>query len=218
MASPTVENYLKALYSLANEAGEINLSDLSIQLEVSKPSANSMVKTLMQQGWVIYEKYKPIKMTEAGRKAAALVIRKHRLTEMFLVKKMGFAWDEVHDIAEQIEHIKAPEFFDRMDHLLDFPKVDPHGSPIPDKEGNVPVFNYKKLSECLVGDRVRLVGLNQSSKELLEFLDSRNIGLQVELEIKSIEPFDHSMLLTYAQHPSETLSQKVCERLLVEKL
>jgi DtxR family Mn-dependent transcriptional regulator len=218
MASITVENYLKALYSLANDSGEINLSDLSDHLGVSKPTVNSMVKTLDKEGWVKYEKYKPLRLTEKGRKAAALVIRKHRLTEMFLVERMGFGWEEVHEIAEQIEHIKAPEFFDRMDKLMDFPKVDPHGSPIPDKEGNILDHNYKKLSECKSGDLVRLVALNHSSKEFLEFLDSREISLKLELEIKSIEPFDNSMLVSYHQHPSETLSQKVCERLLVEKV
>ena len=218
MASSTVENYLKALYTLADETGEINLSGLSVHLGVSKPTVNSMVKTLNQEGWLKYEKYKPLKLTEKGRMAAALIIRKHRLTEMFLVEKMGFGWEEVHEIAEQIEHIKAPAFFDRMDKLMDFPKVDPHGSPIPDKEGNIIDHNYKKLSECQVGDQVRLVALNHSSKEFLEFLDSRNIFLKLELEIRSIEKFDHSMLVGYHQHPSETLSQKVCERLLVEKV
>ena len=218
MASPTVENYLKALYTLANEAGQINISALSIRLEVSKPSVNSMVKTLQQEGWVKYEKYKPLELTEKGRKAAALIIRKHRLTEMFLVEKMGFGWEEVHEIAEQVEHIKAPAFFARMDKLMDFPKVDPHGSPIPDEEGNIVDHNYKKLSECQAGSRVRLVALNHSSKEFLEFLDSREISLKLELEIKSIESFDNSMLVNYRKHPSETLSQKVCERLLVEKV
>lgn len=218
MASSTVENYLKALYTLANEAGEINLSDLSVHLGVSKPTVNSMVKTLNLEGWVKYEKYKPLKLTEKGRKAAALIIRKHRLTEMFLVEKMDFGWDEVHEIAEQVEHIKAPAFFDRMDKLMDFPKVDPHGSPIPDKEGNIIDHNYKKLSECQAGDRVRLVALNHSSKEFLKFLDSREISLKLELEINAIESFDKSMLVSYTNHPSETLSQKVCDRLLVEKV
>lgn len=218
MASSTVENYLKALYTLADETGEINLSNLSVYLKVSKPTVNSMVKTLTKEGWVAYEKYKPIKLTEKGRKAAALIIRKHRLTEMFLVEKMGFGWDEVHEIAEQVEHVKVTTFFDRMDKLLDFPKVDPHGSPIPDKEGNIIRHNYKKLSECQVGDKVRLVALNQSSKELLEFLNSRNISLKIEFEIKSIETFDNSMSINYHQYTAETLSHKVCERLLVEKL
>lgn len=218
MASQTVENYLKALYSLANAAGEIGISDLSQRLGVSKPTANSMVKTLQQQGWVIYEKYKPLKLTEEGRKAAALIIRKHRLTEMYLVEKMDFGWEEVHEIAEQIEHIKAPAFFDRMDKMLDFPKFDPHGSPIPDKDGNITVYDYKKLSDCQIGDRVKLVALNHSSKEFLEFLDSRSISLKTELEVISIESFDNSMIVSYNEHPLATLSQKACERLLVEEL
>lgn len=188
MASATVENYLKALYTLANEDGEINLSDLSIRLGVSKPSVNSMVKTLDQEGLVAYKKYKPLKLTNKGQKAAALIIRKHRLTEMYLVEKMGFGWEEVHDIAEQIEHIKAPLFFDRMDKLMSFPKVDPHGSPIPDKNGIVVDHNYKKLSECRTGDKIRIVALDHSSKEFLEFLDSREISLNIDLEVTSIEP------------------------------
>ncbi len=218
MNSPTVENYLKALYSLANEQGEVNISNLSSSLDVSKPTVNSMVKSLQQQGWVHYEKYKPIKLTEHGRKAAALVIRKHRLTEMFLVEKMGFGWEAVHEIAEQVEHIQAPLFFDRMDELMDYPKVDPHGSPIPDKDGNVIQQQYKILSDCKAGEEVNLIALNQSSKEFLEFLDSRGIHLKLKITIKSVELFDHSMVVSYENHSSETLSQKVCERLLVEQL
>ena len=216
MNSPTVENYLKALYSLSNERGEVNISNLSSSLDVSKPTVNSMVKSLQQQGWVHYEKYKPIRLTEYGRRTAALVIRKHRLTEMFLVEKMGFGWEEVHEIAEQIEHLQAPVFFDRMDELLDYPKIDPHGSPIPDKEGNVIEQEYNKLSECKPGDVVRLIALNQSSKEFLEFLDSRSISLQLEITVISVETFDNSMLVSYKNHPAEALSHKVCERLLVE--
>lgn len=218
MASITVENYLKVLYTIANEVGEVKLSDLSIHLEVSKPTVNSMVKTLHQEGWVEYAKYKPLKLTKKGRKTAALIIRKHRLTEMYLVKMMGFGWDEVHEIAEQVEHVKAPVFFDRMDKLLDFPEVDPHGSPIPDKEGNIIDYNHKKLNECEVGDRVKLVALKHSSKDFLKFLDSREISLKIELKVISIESFDNSILVSYSHHPSETLSQKVCERLLVEKI
>ncbi len=218
MISAIIENYLKALYTLANEAGEINLSDLSAHLGVSKPTANGMVKNLTHEGWVKYEKYKPLKITEKGRRVAALIIRKHRLTEMYLVERMGFGWEEVHEIAEQIEHIKSPEFFDRMDKLLNFPKVDPHGSPIPDKNGNIISHNYKKMSDYQVGDHVKLVALNHSSKEFLEFLDNREISLNMNFTIKSIEPFDNSMLVSYHQHASETLSQKVCERLLVKKI
>ena len=218
MASQTVENYLKAMFSLANARGEVNISDLSANLQVSKPTVNGMVKKLQQQEWVIYEKYKPLKLTEAGRKAGALIIRKHRLTEMFLVEKMGFGWEEVHEIAEQVEHVKAPVLFDRMDELMDFPKVDPHGSPIPDKEGNIITRDFKKMVDCAVGDMVEVIALRQSSKEFLQLLDSRSICLGLKLEILSVEPFDHSMKVSYKNHPSEMLSVQVSERLLVKVL
>ena len=160
MISETVENYLKALFTLADEKGKVSVSDLSQCLNVSKPTANSMAKTLQQEGFVVYEKYKPLTLTKAGKKAAALVIRRHRLTEMFLVEKMGFAWDEVHDVAEQIEHVQAPSFFDRMDELMDFPKFDPHGSPIPDRDGNIVVADRLPLSQCSEGDRVSWFDMN----------------------------------------------------------
>ena len=217
MASHTVENYLKALFALANEAGEVGISDLSDHLAVSKPSVNSMAKALQQDGFLKYEKYKPLKLTAKGKKAAALVVRKHRLTEMFLVEQMGFGWDEVHDIAEQVEHVKAPAFFDRMDELVGFPTVDPHGSPIPDAQGNVLEIDCVKLSECAVGDKVSLVGLSQSSKSLLTFLDSHGIALGHTFDIRAVEPFDGSMTVAHEGASDQTFSLKVCERLLVNK-
>lgn len=215
MISETVENYLKALFTLADEKGKVSVSDLSQCLNVSKPTANSMAKTLQQEGFVVYEKYKPLTLTKAGKKAAALVIRRHRLTEMFLVEKMGFAWDEVHDVAEQIEHVQAPSFFDRMDELMDFPKFDPHGSPIPDRDGNIVVADRLPLSQCSEGDRVSLVGLAQSSTELLQLLDSHQIALHQIFEVVTVEAFDQSMVLKRADFPPLALSRQVCDELLV---
>lgn len=215
MASPTEENYLKALFNLANPANEVNISDLAQSIQVSMPTANSMVKSLQKNGWVVYEKYKPVLITKEGKKAAALVIRKHRLTEMFLVKKMGFGWEEVHEVAEQIEHIHAPKFFERMDEMLGFPTIDPHGSPIPDKQGRVQEFSYVSMATCIPGQSVQLAALANSSTDFLEFLNSRNLILGTELEIISKEPFDQSIVVNYPGHTSETLSEKVCEKLLV---
>jgi len=218
MASTTEENYLKSLYNLANAQGEVNLSDLAASLQVSLPTANSMVKTLQKSGWVIYEKYKPLTLTTEGQKTAALIIRKHRLTEMFLVKVMNFGWEEVHEVAEQIEHIHAPKFFERMDQMLGFPKVDPHGSPIPDTQGKVTPLSYTALSLAKAGQKVQVAALTNSSTEFLEFLNSRNLSLGIQLTILSKESYDQSMVVSYADHPSETLSEKVCERLLVRVL
>ncbi|MEZ4994575.1 MAG: metal-dependent transcriptional regulator [Saprospiraceae bacterium] len=126
------------------ENSRISMTDLSIKLAVSKPTAN-MIKNLEEHGWVIYRKYQPVELTEAGRKMAALIIRKHRLTEMFLHEVMGFGWEEVHEIAEQIEHIHSEKLFTRMDEMLNYPASDPHGSPIPDKQGNIPEQQYQTL-------------------------------------------------------------------------
>lgn len=218
MASSTEENYLKSLYNLANAQGEVNLSDLAGSLQVSLPTANSMVKSLQKSGWVVYEKYKPVTLTNEGQKTAALIIRKHRLMEMFLVKVMNFGWEEVHEVAEQIEHIHAPKFFERMDQMLGFPTVDPHGSPIPDPQGKVTPLSYTPLSYAKPGQKVQLAALTNSSTEFLEFLNSRNLSLGTQLSILSKESYDQSMVVSYSGHPSETLSEKVCERLLVRVL
>ncbi len=217
MASQTEENYLKAMFTLSSTNGEINLSELSNMLEVSTPTANSMVKKLSEKGLVNYEKYKPLSLTAKGKKDAALIIRKHRLTEMYLVEKMGFGWEQVHEIAEQMEHIKSPQFFDRMDELMGHPTIDPHGSPIPDKNGKIEWKSYDKLSDCLAGDAVRLAALTQSSDDFLKYLNSRQLSLGLAIKVISVEPFDKSMVVSYDGHPGETLSKTVCEKLLVER-
>lgn len=215
MASQTEENYLKALFNLLNKDDEVNISELSNYLEISKPTANSMVKNLQRQSYVEYEKYKPLKLTAYGKKEAALVIRKHRLTEMFLVEKMGFGWEEVHEIAEQIEHINSDQFFDRMDQMMGCPKVDPHGSPIPDKDGKLEEVNNQPLSLYNVEDTVIISGLLNSTSSFLEFLNSRNLQLGTVLTVVSKEEFDGSMTVSYLNHDKEVLSDKVCEKLLV---
>jgi DtxR family transcriptional regulator, Mn-dependent transcriptional regulator len=218
MASTTEENYLKALYNLSNNQGEVSISDLAQSLKVSMPTANSMVKSLQKAELVIYEKYKPVILTPKGQKEAALIIRKHRLTEMFLVKKMGFGWEEVHEVAEQIEHIHAPKFFDRMDEMLGHPTIDPHGSPIPDNQGRMKEFSYTPLSACKPGQIIQLAALTNSSTEFLEFLNSRKLALGTELKVLSREAYDLSLVVSYENHPQETLSEKVSERLLVRVL
>lgn len=216
MNSQTEENYLKALFNLSNDQGEVSTSELSSQLEVSTPTVNSMIKKLNEKGLVVYKKYKPIKLTAKGKKEAALIIRKHRLTEMFLVENMGFGWEEVHEIAEQIEHIKSPIFFERMDELIGYPTVDPHGSPIPDKKGNIVQKEYINLTKCRPGDKVWIVALRNSSTDFLNFLNNRELALSTKIKVISIEEFDGSMVVEY-KNRKETLSKTVCDKLMVEK-
>lgn len=216
MISQAEENYLKVLRLLSDANGVASVNEIGKELNIKMPTVNSMMKKLSEKGLVVYESYKPIRLTPEGEKEAALVIRKHRLAEMYLVEKMGFGWEQVHAIAEQIEHIKSAEFFDKMDQLLGYPKIDPHGSPIPDTEGRMDSTLSRTLSECKVGETVKVTAVVNSSDEFLKFLNSRDICLGLQLKVKSVEPFDLSMVVAYRDHPSETLSHIVCERLLVE--
>ena len=218
MHSYTEENYLKALFNLANEKGEVGANELSKRLAIKMPTVNSMMKKLAEKKLVHYESYKPLRLTEKGKKEAGLIIRKHRLTEMFLVQNMGFGWEEVHEIAEQIEHLHAPNFFEKMDALLGYPKIDPHGSPIPDKTGKIEWIHYEKLSSCKAGDIVKLSAVIHTTDDFLKFLNIRELQLGIKIKIKSVENFDGSMLVSYNKRTAEMLSHTVCERLLVEKL
>ncbi|MBL4708197.1 MAG: metal-dependent transcriptional regulator [Flavobacteriales bacterium] len=216
MPTQVKENYLKALYYLHLKNAEISLSELGKNLDVTKPTVNNMVKKLHQQGWVTYEKYKPIKLTDKGKRNAALVIRKHRLSEMFLSQIMGLGWEEVHDIAEELEHLKSESLFDRMDELLGFPTVDPHGSPIPNKKGDIVKHNYKTLANYSAGSKVMLRALQESSTDFLLFLNKRGLQLGTEIYIHQIESFDKSMSISYDKISKLTISSSVSNRLLVE--
>ncbi|MFN3272832.1 MAG: metal-dependent transcriptional regulator [Cloacibacterium caeni] len=216
MNSLTEENYLKAIFHLLDSENQVTVNELSKFLQIKMPSVNSMMKKFADKNWVIYENYKPIKVTELGRKEAAIVVRKHRLTEMFLVEKMGFGWENVHEIAEQLEHVHSEDFFDKMDEILNFPKIDPHGEPIPDKDGVIITQNLKKLSECKVNDMVILTSVTISTDDFLNYLNQRNLALGAEILIKNIEKFDGSMQIAFADR-TEVLSKMVCEKLLVKK-
>ena len=217
MKSLNEENYLKAIFHLIDKDDTFTVNELSKMLNIKMPSVNSMMKKFSQKNWVIYERYKPIKITALGKKEAAHVVRKHRLTEMFLVEKMGFGWEVVHEIAEQLEHIHSEIFFDKMDELLNYPKVDPHGEPIPDKQGNIIQQNLTKLSECKARETVILSAVIDSSDEFLTYLNHRNLSLNSELKILGVEKFDQSMKIEFSEK-TETLSKMVCDKILVQKI
>ncbi len=218
MPSQTKENYLKALFSISRKKNTVSVTELAEMMEVSKPTANSMVKKMKDKGWLDYEKYKPLKLTSKGQKVAALIVRKHRLAEMFLAKIMDFGWEEVHAIAEEMEHLQSPKLFDRMDEILGFPTEDPHGSPIPDKTGKIVNPSYLNLTSLKEGDSAKICGLTNSSKELLLFLNKKSISLGTKLKILEIEKFDQSFEVKLKKDKeSILLTYNVCKCLLVEK-
>jgi len=216
MISLTEENYLKAMFNLSQVTGEVFVNDLSKELDIKMPSVTSMVKRLASKNLVNYQSYKPLTLTEKGEKLALSIIRKHRLTEMFLVEKMGFGWEEVHEVAEQIEHIHSPKFFAKMDEMLGYPTVDPHGSPIPDSHGNIHQKTYQSLANFNKGDKVKFVAVTNSSDDFLKYLNSKEINLGLTLNILDKEEFDQSMTV-YFNEKTIVLSQKVTQKILVEK-
>lgn len=210
----TEENYLKALFHLCTSENTTTINELSKFLNVKMPTVNNMMKKFSEKKWVNFESYKPIIITEKGFKEAALVVRKHRLTEMFLVEKMNFGWENVHEIAEQLEHIHSTLFFDKMDEILNYPKFDPHGEPIPDKDGHIFSQNLKKLSQCKVSDDVTFKAVTYSDNEFLNYLTSKNVELGSQIKILKIENFDSSFTVEISGN-QETLSNLAVEKMLV---
>ena len=216
MISLAEENYLKKLLTLSKETGEVSVNELSLELNIKMPTVNGMMKKLSEKGLVYFERYKPIKLTDEGRKAAAIVLRKHRLTETFLFEKMGMGWEQVHPIAEQIEHIQSSLFFEKMDELLNYPKIDPHGEPIPTDDGQIMDMGYLRLSNQKIGKTIVFSAVNDSSEEFLQFLNKRDLRLGVKIKITGIEPYDGSLTISY-NNKKDVLSKIVCDKILVSR-
>lgn len=191
------ENYLKAIYHLSRDAkDEVSTNAIADAMETKASSVTDMVKKLSEKELVKYKKYQGVRLTEEGRLYAVNVIRKHRLWEVFLVEKLNFSWDEVHDIAEQLEHIKSDKLIEELDIFLDYPSVDPHGDPIPDKHGNIQPSSKVLLSTLKKGEKGVCVGVKNSSSEFLRYLDKLQVSLGNELTVLSREPFDNSVLIS----------------------
>lgn len=212
----TEENYLKALFHLVDHEGKVTINELSKFLNVKMPSVNNMMKKFAEKNWVIYETYKPLVVTENGKREAALVVRKHRLTEMFLVKTMNFGWENVHEIAEQLEHVHSQLFFDKMDEILDHPKFDPHGEPIPDKDGNIIAQDLQKLSDCNIGETAIFASVTLSDDAFLSYLNERKLLLNTKIKVIKIEDFDKTMTIEI-DGKKEIISRKATEKILVKK-
>ncbi len=190
------ENYLKTIFHLtvlSNSA--VSTNAIAEMMETKASSVTDMIKKLAEKDLVNYKKYQGVSLTNKGKLAAKTIVRKHRLWEFFLVEKLDFSWDEVHEVAEQLEHIKSDKLIRELDRFLGFPKQDPHGDPIPDAEGNFTVLNKVLLSDLKKGESGIFVGVKDSSTTFLQFLDKRNIALGSEIKIIEKEPFDQSVLI-----------------------
>ncbi len=191
------ENYLKAVFSLlpeqSDEQGMVHTNAIAQHLGTSAASVTDMVKRLSDKGLLVYKPYRGVSLTLAGQKIALNIVRKHRLWEVFLVEKLGFSWDNVHDIAEQMEHINSPELIRRLDTFLEFPKFDPHGDPIPSETGEIQTRETYRLNEIKAGQAVTLVGVTSDESNFLQYLDKLGLNLGAKILVTDRIPFDNTL-------------------------
>ncbi len=213
--STSQENYLKAVFHLQQHAATVSTNDLADALQTRPASVTDMLKKLKTQKLLQYEKYQGVKLTTEGRKVAIQIIRKHRLWEYFLVTKLKFGWDEVHEIAEELEHIGNKKLIDKLEAFLHFPKYDPHGDPIPDSNGQMPVLRQIAVSELPANSRVLVTGIGDQSSDMLELLNHKKIFIGTLIEIKKKFGVDRSVEIQIKNFPSVTISEHVAKNLFV---
>ena len=210
------ENYLKTIYHLTLVLNsEVSTNSIAEKMETKASSVTDMLKKLAEKELIYYKKYQGVSLTESGKLAAKMIVRKHRLWEVFLVEKLDFSWDEVHDIAEQLEHIKSEKLINKLDDFLGNPTKDPHGDPIPDASGNSIKIEKQLLSELEVHQTGICVGVKDTSSKFLKYLDNHEISLGTKIEILSKEEFDLSLKIKI-NTKEITVSNKIASNLFVK--
>ena len=210
------ENYLKAIYHLSDHGqAQVSTNAISDKLNTKPASVSDMIRKLADKGVVDYRKYQGVALTKEGELTALRIIRKHRLWEVFLVEKLSFNWDEVHEIAEQLEHIKSPLLIKRLDEFLGYPKYDPHGDPIPDEKGEFGESVQVPLSEVLPGKEVVLVTIKDSSPAFLQYLDKLKLNPGSKIKVMEKIEYDGSMQIDLQKGKQVHISKEVSTNLLV---
>tara|TARA_B100000927_G_C16439484_1_gene459144 strand:- start:727 stop:1383 length:657 start_codon:yes stop_codon:yes gene_type:complete len=215
MNSQSEEDYLKALYHLEMDFNAVSTNSIANFLDMKPSSVTDMLKKLAEKKFINYQKYKGTSLTKKGKLIALSIIRKHRLWETFLVEKLGFGWDQVHTIAEQLEHIKSDELIENLDNFLGNPKYDPHGDPIPSKDGNIEKMNQKLLVELKPSQKGIITGVKKGTASLLNYLDKEKIKLGDSIKVIEILEFDGTYIVEINERKL-TFSEKICKNLLLE--
>ncbi len=208
------ENYIKAIYSLS-QSGKVSTNDLAQAMQTKASSATDMLKRLGEKALVNYVKYQGVSLSDAGNRVALKTIRKHRLWEVFLVNKLQFGWDEVHEIAEELEHVRSAKLTEKLAEFLGDPRFDPHGDPIPNSAGELPKHSVKTLGECKTGEQLILQRVNDGNPEFLQYLERIALHLGEKLKIKSQYTFDNSVEIERQDGSVLMLSETVTNNLYV---
>ncbi len=216
MLSFTEENYLKAIYHLSNDGHQgVTTNMIADHLSMRAASVTDMIKKLATKEVVKYEKYRGVNITPTGKRQALNIIRKHRLWEVFLVDKLKFQWDEVHDIAEELEHIKSDLLIKRLDEYLDYPRVDPHGDPIPDEHGELAIAKQVPLGESTLNQIAQVVAVDNSDAQFLKHLDRIGIYLGAKIKVLEVVEFDGSVEIEIDDRPAIYISKQTADNILV---
>ena len=210
------ENYLKAIFTLSQDGKKsISTNDLAEKMTTKASSVTDMLKKLSDKDLVTYQKYQGVTLTDKGLHSAKMIVRKHRLWEVFLVDKLGFSWDEVHEIAEELEHIKSEQLINKLDAFLGFPVADPHGDPIPDAKGVIKKIEKQLLSEVEINASFHCVGVKDSSTDFLKYLDKQKIALGSVVKVIDKEDFDDTLTVEI-DGKRLTISNKIANNLYVQ--
>jgi DtxR family Mn-dependent transcriptional regulator len=208
------ENYLKAIYHLSLNDLNVSTNQIAAALNTKAASVTDMLKKLADKELINYEKYQGVTLAAAGEKIALHIIRKHRLWEYFLVEKLNFKWDEVHEMAEEMEHISSVELIDRLDKFMNYPKHDPHGDPIPDRDGNFKKYELKPISSLAVNDCGIISGVRDHSPAFLQYLEKQQLTISKKITVTDIIEYDNSMILQ-VEDTTTHISRDVAKNLLI---
>jgi DtxR family Mn-dependent transcriptional regulator len=214
--SVTEENYIKAIFHLQQEDGTVSTNELAAELHTKPASVTDMLKKLKGKKLLTYERYKGVRLNTEGKKLALAIVRKHRLWEYFLVDTLQFGWDEVHEVAEELEHVSSKKLVEKLDAFLGYPKFDPHGDPIPDSHGKMVVQQQINLIDLTLNKMAEVSGVGSQSTELLELLKHKHIGIGTKLEVKRKFSFDHSIEIKIKNQNAFTISQQLAQALFVK--
>jgi DtxR family Mn-dependent transcriptional regulator len=217
MLSQAEENYLKALFHLTVETAdktEAGTNALAIHLNVKPATVNDMLKKLKEKKLITYEKYGKISLTATGKRQAIEIVRKHRLWETFLYDKLEFTWDEVHEVAEQLEHIQSTKLIEKLDKLLGYPEFDPHGDAIPNAKGEIKIMNHKTLSQVPVGKSCKMIAVKDNSATFLQYVVKVGLGISSKIKVVTRQDFDASIEIEVDGNRS-IVSQKFADNIFV---
>jgi len=216
MLTRSEEDHLKAVYALLQDGDSAQTKDIAQRLRTKASSVTDMLKKLAEKGLLKHVPYYGVKLTTKGRSHALQLVRRHRLWETFLVQRLGFGWDEVHEVAEQLEHVGDDKLTDKLDDYLGNPGFDPHGDPIPDSKGRIRNRKTQRLSACNTGDLVRIAAVSETTDGLLRLLDSKGLRIGSALTVQEVHAFDGSMDIKPKNGAAFSLSKEVSHHLQVE--